>query len=130
MVKDSISDLIISLKNASSVGKSTVVVPKTKLIVSVLESLKKNSYIEDFKIIGAEPKTSIKITLKYENGNPAIHDVRRVSRFSQRIYKGFKDINPVKSGYGMLIMTTPKGILTGVEAAKEKVGGEALFKIW
>lgn len=130
MVKDSISDLIISLKNASSVGKSTVVVPKTKLIVSVLESLKKNSYIEDFKIIGDEPKTSIKITLKYENGNPAIHDVRRVSRFSQRIYKGFKDINPVKSGYGMLIMTTPKGILTGVEAAKEKVGGEALFKIW
>lgn len=130
MVKDSISDLIISLKNASNTGKGTVVVPKTKLVVSVVEALKKNSYIEDFEITGNEPKTSVQITLKYENGNPAIHNVKRVSKFSQRIYKGFKDINPVKSGYGTLIMTTPKGIMTGVEATKQKVGGEALFKIW
>lgn len=130
MVKDQISDLIIALKNASMTGKGTVVVPSTKIVVSILEVLKKKNFIESFSIEGDAPKQNVKIAVKYENDNPAIHGVKRVSKFSQRIYRGFKKIRPVKSGYGMLILTTPKGILTDKEATDQKVGGEALFKIW
>lgn len=130
MVKDPISNLITSLKNASETGKDKVVAPSTKMIISILEVLKKQNFIEDFEIIGEEPKKEVLVTVKYDNGNPAIHGVKRVSKFSQRIYKGFKDINPIKSGYGMLILTTPDGILTDNQAREKKVGGEALFKIW
>jgi small subunit ribosomal protein S8 len=130
MVKDSISNLIVSLKNASDTGKDVVYAPHTKLIVSVLEVLKKKNYIDNFEIVGDEPKKQVKITVKYEDGNPAVHGVKRVSKFSQRIYRGFKAIKPVKSGYGMMVLSTPDGILTDKEAVEKKVGGEALFMIW
>jgi len=130
MVKDSISNLIAALKNASMVGKETVSVPATKMIVSILEVLKKKNYIEDFELTGKNPKKEAEITVKFDGTNPAIHDVKRVSKFSQRIYRGFKDIRPVKSGYGIMLISTPKGILTDKEAIDKKVGGEALFMIW
>jgi small subunit ribosomal protein S8 len=130
MVKDTISNLIVSLKNASATGKDYSYAPATKVIISILDVLKKKNYIEDYEIVGEDPKKQVKVSIKYENGNPAIHGVKRVSKFSQRIYKGFKSIQPVKSGYGMMILTTPKGILTDKEATDQKVGGEALFMIW
>ncbi len=130
MVKDPISNLITSLKNASITGKDTANAPATKNILAILKVLKNNSYIDDYQIIGEEPKKIAQINLKYENGNPAIHDVKRVSKFSQRVYKGFKKIKPTKSGYGNLILSTPDGILTDKEAINKKVGGEALFQIW
>jgi len=124
MVKDQISNLIIALKNASMTGKETASVPATKKVVSILEVLKKKNYVENFETKG------VNVSIKYDNGNPAIHEVRRVSKFSQRIYKGFKDIKPVKSGYGMLVISTPEGILTDKESVDKKVGGEVLFQIW
>jgi len=130
MVKDQISNLIIALKNASMTGKDTVTVPSTKIVVSILEVLKKKNYIESFEVSGKIPNNVVNVSIKYENGNPAIHDVKRVSKFSQRIYKGFKSIRPVKNGYGMLVITTPEGILTDKEVADKKVGGEVLFQIW
>lgn len=130
MVNDSISNLITSLKNASMTGKETVHVPATKMVVSILDVLKKKNYIEDYSLEGQDPKKTVKVSVKYENGNPAIHGVKRVSKLSQRIYKSIKDIRPVKNGYGMLVLTTPQGILSDKEATDKKVGGEALFKIW
>ena len=111
-------------------GKETVSAPATKMTISILDVLKKKNYIDGYSLEGDDPKKVAIISVKYENGNPAIHDVKRVSKLSQRIYKGVKNIKPVKSGYGMLILTTPKGILTDKEATDKKVGGEALFKIW
>jgi len=130
MVKDQISNLIIALKNASMTGKETASVPATKKVVSILEVLKKKNYVENFETKGDGPKKVVNVSIKYDNGNPAIHEVRRVSKFSQRIYKGFKDIKPVKSGYGMLVISTPEGILTDKESVDKKVGGEVLFQIW
>lgn len=131
MVKDSVSNLIIGLKNAGNAGKAVAVFPYTKLSLSILELLKKENYIEDLEVV---EKTSvmkeIKVTLKYNNGNHAINDVKRVSKFSQRIYRGVKSIMPVKSGYGMLVLTTPNGVLSDKTAKEQNVGGEALFKIW
>jgi len=130
MVKDQISNLIISLKNASMTGKETVTAPFTKKVVSILEVLKKKNYVENFETKGDGVKKVVKVSIKYDNGNPAIHEVRRVSKFSQRIYKGFKNIKPVKNGYGMLVISTPEGILTDKESVDKKVGGEILFQIW
>jgi small subunit ribosomal protein S8 len=131
MVIDSISNLIISLKNAQERGLSSARAPFSKLNASILEVLKKEGFIADYENKGKEVKKSIDITLKYDNaGVPAISNVKRVSTQSKRIYKSVDRIYPVKNGYGRLILSTPAGIVTDVQARKQKVGGEALFEIW
>jgi small subunit ribosomal protein S8 len=131
MVIDSISNLIISLKNAQERGLSSTRAPFSKLNTSILEVLKKEGFIADFENKGKEVKKTIDITLKYDNsGVPAISNVKRVSTQSKRIYRGVDKIYPVKNGYGRLILSTPAGIVTDVQARKQKVGGEALFEIW
>jgi small subunit ribosomal protein S8 len=130
-MNDKISELIINIKNASMVNQKEVVIAHSNLKEKILELLKKEGYIADFKILkGDGVKKNLKITLEYsEKGESKIKDVRRVSKLSKRIYYGYKDILPVKYGYGTLVLSTPLGIVTDTTAKKEKVGGEALFKI-
>lgn len=130
MVKDSIANLITGLKNAQERGISSVHAPFSNLNVSILNVLKKEGFISDFETRGKEVKKEIEISLKYNMGSPAISDVKRVSKQSKRIYKSVDQIYPVKNGYGRLILSTPLGIVTDIEARKKKVGGEALFEIW
>ena len=130
MVKDSISNLIISLKNASLQKKESVSVPYTKMTESVLETLKKEGYVGDLSKEGKDVKKTIKVDLKYEDGTPKIQEAKRISKFSKRVYKGSKEITPVRNGYGLLVLSTPEGILSGREAKFKKVGGEVLFEIW
>jgi len=132
MFNDKISELIINIKNASMVNQKEVVITHSKLKESILELLKKEGYIADFKTLkGDGIKKNLKITLAYsEKGESKIKDVRRVSKLSKRIYYGYKDILPVKYGYGTLVLSTPMGIVTDATAKKSKIGGEALFKIW
>lgn len=131
MVIDSISNLITSLKNGQSRGLANITVPFSKFNSSILEVLKKEGFISDFENRGKEVKKNIDVSLKYDtNGNPAISDVKRISRQSKRIYKSVDQIFPVKNGYGRLILSTPAGVITDVQARKQKVGGEALFQIW
>ncbi len=129
MVGDKISELIISLKNASRVSKDDVLLPKTKLSLSILEVLQKNDFVASYKV--DEKKNLISVKLQYdEAGNPAITDVKRVSKLSKRVYKNAKEITPVKNGYGIAVISTPAGVLSDEDARKQKVGGEILFKIW
>lgn len=131
MVSDSISNLIINLKNAQERGLASVRAPFSNLNTSILTVLKKEGFVADFESKGKDVKKEIEIDLKYEDsGKPAITDVRRVSKQSKRVYKSVEKIHPVKNGYGRLILSTPAGILTDVEARKKKIGGEALFEIW
>jgi small subunit ribosomal protein S8 len=130
MVNDRISNLINGLKTASIAKKETMTVPSSKLVVSILELLKKQEFITDFSVNGDKVKKDAVITLKYENGLPAINDVKKVSKTSKRIYRGADSIKSVKSGYGLSVVTTPKGVISGSEARKSKVGGEVLFEIW
>ena len=128
MVGDKISNLIISLKNASSTSKDSVVVLKTKLNLAILETLKRNDFIESFEDKGQK---SLNVFLKYDKtGNPAITDVKRISKLSKRIYKNYKEINPVRNGYGISVITTPLGVFSDKEAREKKVGGEVMFQIW
>ena len=95
-------------------------------IGSVLE---KQGYVKSATKKGKKTKI-IEIELLYQNDLPRIQNVKRVSKPSRRIYKKSTEIRQVKNGYGSLILTTPKGIKTGIEARKEHLGGEALFEIW
>jgi small subunit ribosomal protein S8 len=129
MVVDNISNLIISLKNASTAGKDYLNVPVTKMNTAILNVLKENNFITDFSQKDKDSKT-IKVVLKYEDGNGVITDVKRISKNSRRVYKTSKEIKSVKRGYGMSVLSTPNGVLSSISAREQKVGGELLFEIW
>lgn len=128
---DPIGDLIIRLKNASSVGKPEVQVPFSKLKYAIAVSLKKNKYVQEVEEKGEGTSKVIAITLAYdEGGKPKIHDVKRISKPGRRLYAKVSKIHPVKYGRGLLLLTTPRGIMTDVEARRDRVGGEMLFSVW
>ncbi len=131
MVGDIIGDFIIRLKNAGAVGKSTVSVPYSKLRHSVAKKLVEAGYIVSAVEQGkrVQDKT-LEITLRYEDGSHRINGVKRISKPGRRLYTKVADIHPVKFGKGHMILSTPAGILTNVEAKEKQVGGEQLFIIW
>ncbi|MDP6387864.1 MAG: 30S ribosomal protein S8 [Candidatus Pacebacteria bacterium] len=130
MVNDPIGDLIIQLKNAGNVGKKLISIPYSEFKFEVAEKLKEKGYAKSVSKRGKKIKKYLDIELQYLNKKPKIKGVMRVSKPGRRIYKKTSEIFPVKYGKGALILSTPKGILTGQEARKGKTGGEALFKIW
>jgi small subunit ribosomal protein S8 len=130
MVTDSLSDLIIQLKNASIARKESILFPYSKLSNAVAEALKHAGYIEGIAKKGKKVSKFLEITLLYKEGASVIKDVKRISKPSKRMYMGASEIRSVRNGYGRLFLSTPKGILTDKEARKEKVGGEALFEMW
>lgn len=131
MVGDPVGDFIIRIKNASAVKKDAISAPYSKLRHAVADALQKKGYLTSVEKKGKNAKKTLEVSLRYgKGGAAAIHGVKRVSRPGRRLYVGTKEIYPVKYGKGSLIISTPKGILTDEEARKERVGGEALFKIW
>lgn len=134
MVTDPIADMLAQIRNAGNAHKESLVLPFSKLRFSVATVLLKHGYIGPITKKGKKVFKSMEINLLYKDakdGNsPRVVGTKRVSKSSCRVYVGAKDIKPVRHGYGMLVLSTPKGILTGNEAKKLKVGGEALFKIW
>ena len=125
---DVISELIIKLKNANSAKKAMVAFSKMR--ESVLDALAKEGFVKAVTKKGKKVNKSIEAELVYVDDQPRIQGVEQISKYSRRVYQGAKEIKRVQNGYGALILTTPKGILTDKEARKENVGGEALFKIW
>jgi small subunit ribosomal protein S8 len=123
-------NMLIQLKNAQAVKKESVKISYSKIKEKVLEILKDNNYIESFEKKGRAAKKILEARLKYEGNLGAINGIKLMSKPSRRIYVGYEDIRMVKHGYGLLVLSTPKGILTGREARKMKVGGETMFKIW
>lgn len=131
MTTDPIANMLISLKNAAMVSKETVVVPFSNIKLAIAECLKKQGFIANVsKKTEKKNKPVLEITLNYTPSGSAIHDVQRVSKPSRRMYVGAKELYPVKNGNGIMVLSTPKGILSNSEAKKEQVGGEALFMIW
>lgn len=130
MTTDPIANLINTLKTSSKAGKDIVVVPHSKLKEAILAVLAEEGYVKSFSKKGKKVQKTIEVELAYTGTTPRITDAVRVSRPSKRMYYGVSDIHPVRQGYGRLIMSTPKGILSDAKARKEGVGGEPLFKIW
>lgn len=127
---DGISDLIIRIKNGNNAGKELVSMPYSSIKSDILDVLEKEGFVKDVASKGKKIHKSIDVGLIYDEYGPRIKGVERVSHLSKRIYKGVKDLKPIMQGHGVAILTTPKGVMTDVEARKQKVGGEVLFKIW
>ena len=131
MVTDSVGDFIIQLKNAAAVRKPSVTLPYSNLRFAIAETLRKEGYLTAVEKQGKKVRKSLEVELAYAKGGlPKIAGVERISKPGRRLYSRVIQLKPVKSGKGSLILSTPKGILTDRQARKEKVGGEALFKIW
>jgi small subunit ribosomal protein S8 len=127
---DPIADMIVRLKNASDSKKESVVFPQSKLKLAILDVLMKEGFIKSFGKKGKKVAKFIEVGLSYDANGPKITGVERVSKTSKRVYSKSKEIKKVKNGYGALILSTPKGIMTDKAAKEAHVGGEALFKIW
>lgn len=128
-MESSIIDLIIRIKNGYMARKATIESPHSKYKEAILKKLFELKFIESYEVEG-DIKKNIVIHLKYEEGNPAISDVKIYSKPGMRLYISYKNLKPVLSGFGYSILSTSKGIMTGREAKKAKLGGELLFSFW
>jgi small subunit ribosomal protein S8 len=127
---DSISDLIVRIKNAGDAGKDSLVLTHSKVNFAIASLLEKEGYIKSVSKKGKKITKFMEVELLRQDGEPRIRGVERVSKLSRRMYGKAKEIKTVKHGLGMLVLSTPKGILSDKEAKKENVGGELLFKVW
>jgi small subunit ribosomal protein S8 len=127
---DQISNMLISIKNGGMSGKDSVVVPSSKLKYEIALCLEKEGYIASVAKKTKKGIPVLELGLLYVDKAPKVKDVERISKQSRRVYFGVKDIHTVRNNRGLLVLSTPKGILSGREARKEQVGGEALFKVW
>jgi len=118
------------MKNASLAGKETAVVPYSKLKGAIGDCLQKAGYVGEISKKVKKGHPIMEVKLLYVDKKPKIAEVERISKQSRRVYFGMKDIHTVRNGTGLLVLSTPKGILSGKDARKEQVGGEALFRIW
>jgi small subunit ribosomal protein S8 len=128
---DPIGDYINRLKNASAVKSESTVAPYSKVKESISNLLKKEGYLSFINLKGKGVKRVLEVGLSYKkDGSPKIANAKRISKPGRRIYRSSNEIRPVKFGKGTLVISTPSGILTGKDARKGKVGGEAMFEIW
>lgn len=127
---DPIADLLTRIRNAAMVGKHEVRVPSSKLKKTIAEQLKKNNYLADVKVEAGSPRDTLVITINKPGENSAINEITRMSRPGRRIYVGVGEIPKVKSGRGMVLVSTSKGVITGHEAIKQRLGGELLLKVY
>lgn len=118
------------MKNGSLAGKESVLVPYSKMKNAILECLKKEGYISAVAKKVKKDHPVLEVTLNYVEKKPKIAEVERISKQSRRVYFGMKDIHSVRNGTGLLVLSTPKGIMSGKQARTEHVGGEALFRVW
>jgi small subunit ribosomal protein S8 len=130
MVSDPIGDFIIRLKNAAAVKKDRVVIPYSKLKYAIAGKLQERGYVKEVARRGKKARKHLDIELAYNKSDAVLHGVKRVSKPGRRMYTSSVHIRPVRYGKGTLILSTPKGILTGEEARKGHVGGEMLFEVW
>lgn len=128
---DPISDLLTRVRNATTVRHDRTDIPASKMKLEVAKILKQEGFIRTFKVLEEGPQGLIRIYLKYaEDGEPAIHGLRRVSRPGRRVYRGVEDLPKVRNGLGVAVVSTNRGVLTDEQARSLRVGGEVLCEIW
>ena len=127
---DPITDMLNQIRNAEAVQKPEVLLPFSKLKNQIGLILVQEGFVQDVKKVAKDKNKAMKIVLKYDNGIPAIEGAKRVSKPGQRIYVKNTDIKKVRGGFGISIISTPKGLMTNNQARKSRLGGEVLLEIW
>lgn len=131
MNNDPIADMLTRIRNASMVNHKQVVVPTSKLKVAIAQILKAEGFIDNFGVTNETPQANLVMRLKYTGrGESVITGLERISKPGKRVYTGHSDIPWVRAGLGVSIISTPKGLMTGREARKSKLGGEILCNVW
>lgn len=129
-VTDQIGDFITRIRNGGSAGHKYVEAPKSKIKIAIAEILKDQGYIEDFETIDEGVQGKIKVALKYYQRKPVIRQIRRVSTPGRRIYKSSDNLDRVKNGLGIAIVSTSQGVMTVKDAEKKNIGGEVICTVW
>ena len=127
---DPLGDLLTRIRNGQQARKDSVTTPASKLRVRVLDVLQREGYIRGYREEDVAGHSGLRIELKYFEGQPAIQHVARVSKPGRRVYSGSKDLPVVRNGMGITIVSTPKGVLSDVEARDQNVGGEVLAEVF
>jgi small subunit ribosomal protein S8 len=127
---DPIADLLTRIRNAAMVGKNEVRMPSSKIKKVIAEQLKKNHYLADVKVEAGKPRDTLVITINKPGENSVISELTRLSKPGRRVYVSVNDIPKVKSGRGLVLISTSQGVITGQEAVKARLGGELLLKVY
>jgi small subunit ribosomal protein S8 len=130
MMTDPIADMLTRIRNASAAKHKRVDMPVSKLKIEIARILKENHFIHDHKIMDDGRHGMLRIYLKYYDDEPVIRNVSRVSRPGRRIYKGADEMPRVRSGLGLAIVSTSKGVMSDRQARSHKVGGELMALVW
>lgn len=123
--------MLTIIRNAQMARRNKVAAPYSSMNLFLVKILQKEGFIGQYEKNGKKLNKSLEIILKYDSeGKPAITNIQRISKSSRRIYRKLSELKPVRQGYGMMIVSTPKGLLSDSEARKLKVGGEIICEVW
>lgn len=128
---DPLADMLTRIRNAQARGKAKVVTPESNLRRRVLDVLQDEGYIRGYtRVEYPGGKSELEIELKYDNGQPVIREISRISKPGRRVYSSVEDIPRVRNGLGVSILSTPQGVLSDARARERNVGGEVLCKVF
>ena len=127
---DPIGDMIARIKNAQVRNHKKVDLPSSKFKIKILDILKNEGFIIDYKINDDDNKSTVKVDLKYHSGNPVISTFQRVSKPGRSVFSSAESLPKINNGLGIAIVSTPKGVMTDIDARKQKVGGEIICKVF
>ena len=129
-LSDPIGDMIARIKNAQARNHKKVEFPSSNFKSKIAEVLKSEGYIIDFQVNDEEKKPNLEINLKYSSGNPVISNIERISKPGRRIFSSAESLPKINNGLGIAIISTPKGVMTDIDARKQKIGGEIICKVF
>lgn len=130
-VTDLVADQLTVIRNSIMIGRKTVIIKQSKMLVGILEIVKKEGFIENFQVIEDNKQGTVKVYLKYtEDELPVISGLKKISKCGRREYIPAKSVKSVLGGVGIAIISTNKGLLTDTEAREQGVGGEIICQIW
>ena len=129
-VTDPIADMLTRIRNAIMADHDSVLVPSSKIKLSIIKILEEEGFIDRYEVLKGKPQPMMKIHLKYTDGQPAILGLERVSKPGLRVYAERREIPRGYGGLGITILSTSKGIMTGQEAWQQHLGGEILCYVW
>tara|TARA_Y100000768_G_scaffold289122_1_gene223266 strand:- start:216 stop:611 length:396 start_codon:yes stop_codon:yes gene_type:complete len=129
-LSDPIGDMIARVKNAQARNNKKVDLPSSNFKTKIADILKNEGFIKDFKIINENNKSILSMELKYHSGNPVISAFERVSKPGRRIFSSADGLPKINNGLGIAIISTPKGVMTDIDARKQRVGGEIICKVF
>ena len=130
-LSDPIGDMIARIKNAQLRNHKNIELPSSNFKIKIANVLKSEGFISDYKVKNEESnKTILEINLKYNSGSPVINTIERISKPGRRIFSSASSMPKINNGLGIAIISTPKGVMTDVDARKKKLGGEIICKVF